>query len=102
MILAAFHRANRFDPVFTDLDILLLLPFSVEIVSSEGTLVGICLIVPPTIGALGEVRAGFTLFCFEVRWICFLISLTALPKFAVVLGLVRAISFNAFGTLNST
>ena len=77
MILAAFHRANKFDPVFTDLDILLLLLFSVEIVSPEGTLVGIYLMVPPTIGALEGV------------------------KFAVVLGLVRAITFNAFGILNS-
>jgi len=65
LIHAAFHRANRFDPVFTDLDVLLLLPFSVEAVSPEETLVGICLMVIPTIGALEGVRAGFALLCFE-------------------------------------
>ena len=101
MIHAAFHRANRFDPVFTDLDILLLLPFSIEVVSLEGTLVGICLMVTPTIGVLEGVRAVFALLCFEAQWICLLISLTAPPKFMVVLGLVRAVTFDAFGTLNS-
>ena len=101
MILATFYRANRFDLIFTDLNILLLLLFSVEVVSPEGTLVGICLIVFSTIGTLEGVRAGFTLFCFKVWWICCLISLAAPPKFAVVLGLVRAVTFDTFGILNS-
>ena len=45
--------------------ILLLLPFSIEVVSPERILVGICLMVPLTIGALEGVRAGFTLLCFK-------------------------------------
>jgi len=84
-----------------DLDILLLLLFSVEAVSPEGTLVGICLMVTLTIGALEGVRAGFALLRFKARWICLLISLTAPSEFVVVLGLVRAITFDVFGTLNS-
>ena len=54
-----------------------------------------------TIGALEEVRAGFTLLCFKARWFCLLVGLTVPPEFAVVLRLVRAITFDAFGTLNS-
>ena len=67
MILATFYRANRFDLIFTDLNILLLLLFSVEVVSPEGTLVGICLMVTPAIGALEGVRVGFALLRFEVQ-----------------------------------
>ena len=57
--------------------------------------------VPSTIGAFKGVRARFVLLLFETRWICILVSLTTPPKFAVVLRLVRAVTFDTFGTLNS-
>ena len=57
--------------------------------------------VPPKIRVLEGVRAGFALLYFKAWWICLLIGLAAPPKFSVVLGLVRAIIFDAFGTLNS-
>ena len=59
------------------------------------------MIVPPTIRALEGVRAGFALLYFKTWWICLLIGLITPPKFSVVLRLVRAITFDAFGTLNS-
>ena len=92
---------NKFDLVFMDLDIFLLLLLSVEVVSLEEILIGVSLMVPSTIRALEEVRARFTLLHFEMRWICLLISLAAPPEFAVVLGLVRVITFDTFSTLNS-
>jgi len=84
-----------------DLSILLLLPFSVEAVFPEGTLVGICLMVTSTIGAFEGVRAGFALLHFKAQWVCLLICLTAPPEFVMVLELVRTVTFDTFGTLNS-
>ena len=57
--------------------------------------------VPLIIGALEGVRAGFALLCFEAWWICLLVSLAAPSEFVVVLGLVKAVIFDTFGTLNS-
>jgi len=84
-----------------DLDILLLLPLSIEAVPPEGTLIGVSLMVPLTIGAFEGMRAWLALLCFKMRWICLLVHLAALPEFAVVLRFIRAIIFDAFGTLNS-
>ena len=85
-----------------NLNILLLLPLSVEAVPPEGILIGVSLIVPLTIRTFKEMRVWLTLLYFETRWIHLLIHLVALPKFVVVLRFVRAITFDVFGTLNST
>jgi len=78
-----------------------LLPFSVEIVSPEGALVGVGLVVPPTIRALERVWEWFTFLCLEVRRVCLLISLATPPEFTVVFGFVEAITLDALGTLDS-
>jgi len=99
-LLTAFQRANRLDPVFIDLGIFLLLPLSVEMMSLEGTLVGVGLVVSLTIRAFEGMWARFALLYFEARWVCLLICLAIPPKFAVVFGFVRAVAFDIFGALN--
>ena len=92
---------NRLDPVFTDLSVFLLLPFSVESVSLEEALVGVGLVVPPTIRALKRVWAWFTFLHLEMRRVCLLISLATPSEFTVVFGFVGTITLDALGTLDS-
>jgi len=83
-----------------DLSIFLLLPLSVETMSPEEALVGVGLVVPPTIRAFEGMQARFALLCFEVRWVCLLIHLATSPKFVLVFGFVRAVVFDTFRALN--
>jgi len=83
-----------------DLGIFLLLPLSVEMMSLEGVLVGVGLVVSLTIRAFEDMWARFALLCFEVRWVCLLIRLATSPEFMVVFRFVRAVAFDAFGALN--
>jgi len=76
--------------------------FSVESVFSEEALVGVGLVVPPTIRALERVRAWFTFLCLETRRVRLLIHLATPPKFTVVFRFVEAITLDALRTLNST
>jgi len=84
-----------------DLSVFLLLPFSVESVSPEGALVGVGLVVPPTIRALERVQVWFVFLYLETRRVHLLIHLTTLSKFTVVFGFVGAITLDALGTLDS-
>ena len=83
-----------------DLSVFLLLPLSVETMSPEGALVKVGLVVPLTIRAFEGMWTRFALLHFEARWVCLLICLATLPKFAVVFGFVRAIAFDVFRALN--
>jgi len=83
-----------------DLGIFLLLPLSVETMSPEGALVGVSLVVPPTIRAFEGMWTRFALLHFEARWVCLLIHLAIPSEFAVVFRFVRAIALDAFGALN--
>ena len=84
-----------------DLNILLLLPLSIEAVPPEETLIGVSLMVSLTIGAFEGIRAWLALLYFKTRWIHLLVHLATPPEFVVVLRFIRAIIFDAFGTLNS-
>jgi len=84
-----------------DLGIFLLLPFSVESVSPEETLVGVSLVVPLTIRALERVWAWFTFLHLETRRVCLLIRLATPPKFMPVFGFVGAITLDTLRTLDS-
>ena len=83
-----------------DLSVFLLLPFSVELVSPERALVGVGLVVSPTIRALERMGAKFALLCLEMRHVCLLICLAAPPKFIVVLGFVWTVALDTLRTLD--
>jgi len=70
-------------------------------VSPEGALVGVSLVVPPTIRALERIWAWFAFLRLEARRVHFLVSLATPPKFTVVFGFVGAITLDALGTLDS-
>jgi len=53
-----------------------------------------------TVGALEHVWTQFAFFCLKVRGIDLLIYFATPPKLMVVLSLVRAIAFDAFGSLD--
>ena len=101
LVFIALHRMNWFDPVFMDLSIFLLLPLSVESVSPKGTLVWVGLVVSPTVWALERVQTWFSLLCLKFRRVHLLICFAIPSKFAVILRFVRAIIFDALGSLNS-
>jgi len=84
-----------------DLSVFLLLLFYVESVSPEGTLVGVSLVVPPTVRALERVQAWFTFLYLKMRRVCFLVRLATSPEFMVVFGFVGAITLDVLGTLDS-
>jgi len=71
-----------------DLSVFLLVPFSVESMPPEWALVGVGLVITPTIRAFEQMGAWFIFLCLEARWVCLLICFAAPPKFTVVLGFV--------------
>ena len=92
---------NQLNPIFTDLSIFFLLPFSVELVSLEEALVGVGLVVLPTIRALERVWAWFVFLRLKMRRVHLLIHLTTPPEFMVVFRFVGAITLDILGTLDS-
>ena len=100
-LFTALYGVNRLDPVFTDLGIFLLLLFSVESVSPEGALVGVGLVVPPTIRVLERVQAWFAFLSLKMRSVCLLVCLATPPEFMVVFRFVEAITLDALKILDS-
>ena len=93
---------NWLDPIFTDLQILLLMPFPVEIVLPERTWYWVYLIFSSTIGAFESVWTWFTFLGFEVWRIDLVIGFVVPTKFAIVLRLMRSIALYTFWSLNPT
>ena len=67
----------------------------------EEALVGVSLVVPPTIRALKRVQAWFAFLHLETRRVHLLVCLATPPKFTVVFRFVGAITLDVLGTLNS-
>jgi len=83
-----------------NLGVFLLVPFSVELMPPEWTLVGVGLVIAPTIRAFERVRAWFTFLCLETRWVCPLVCFAVPPKFTVVLRFVWTVALDTLGTLD--
>jgi len=92
---------NRFDPVFTDLGIFLLVPLPVELMFPEWALVGVSLVIAPAIRAFECMRACVAFLSLETRGVCLLIRFAALSKFSVIFGSVRSIVLDVLGALDS-
>jgi len=75
-------------------------PFPIEVVSPKWTNVGVGLVIPFAVRAFERVRARFALLGFQLRWVNFSIGFATSSKFSMVLRLVRAIIFDAFGPLD--
>ena len=93
---------NWFWSVFTDLGVLFLVAFPIESVSPKRTLVGVSLVVAPTVRTFEWVGAWFALLGFQSWWVDLGICLATPTKFSMVFRFVRTIAFDAFGTLDST
>ena len=94
-------RANWLNPVFTNLDIFLLLLFPIEIVLPEWTLVRVSLMISLTIKTLEYVRIRISFLCFKSRRISSFICLATLSKLVIILWFMRAITLDAFRPLYS-
>ena len=92
---------NRFDPVFTDLSVFLLVSLSVELMSPEWALVGVSLVITPAIRVFECMRTWVTFLSLETKEVRLLICFAALPKFSVVFGSVQSIALNTLGALDS-
>jgi len=83
-----------------DLSILFNVPLTIESVSPKWTMDRVSLVISFAIGALEQMRARFTLLGFKSRRISFVISLTTPTELSMMFQLVRAVTFNAFCSLN--
>jgi len=92
---------NWLDPIFIDLQILLLMPLSVELVLPEQTCYWVCLMLSLTVGTFEGVWTQFAFFGFKVQRINFVIHFVALSEFVVILWFVRSVVLYAFWALNS-
>jgi len=101
-LLVSFQGSNRIDPVFTDLDVFLLLPLSVEPVFLEWALDGVGLVVASAIGIFECVWARIAFFGSETRWVRLLVCFAAPPKFLVVFQFVRSVALDTFRPLDYT
>ena len=97
---ATLCRVNWFNLIFTDLNIFLLLPLSIETVFPEWTLNRISLVIASTVRTLEWVGSWFSLLGFKLWRIYFLIYFTTPPEFTVVLQFVEAIIFDALWPLD--
>jgi len=84
-----------------DLSILFNMPLMIESMSPKWTMDRVSLVISFAIGALEQMRARFTLLGFKSRRISFVVSLTTPTELSMMFRLVRAITFNAFCSLNS-
>jgi len=58
--------------------------------------------IASTVRAFKGMRAWFAFFCFKVRRICLRVSFVTLAKLMMVFRLVRLITLDTFGPLDST
>jgi len=86
---------NRVDPVFTDLRVFLLVPFSIELVLPKWTCSRVCLMFASTVGTLEGVWAWFAYLGFKVWWVSLFIGLAAPAKFMMILRFVGSIALDA-------
>ena len=101
MLFVAPQGANRFDPVFTDLSVFLLVPLPVELMSPEWALVGVSLVIATAIRAFECMRTWVAFLSLKTRGVRLLICFAAPSKFSVVFGSVRSIALDALGALDS-
>ena len=64
-------------------------------------MVGVGLVVPPTIRALERVWAWFVFLCLKMKRVHLLIHLTTPPEFTVVFRFVGTITLDTLGILDS-
>jgi len=76
------------------------MPLTIESVSPKWTMDGVSLVISFAIGALERMRARFALLGFKSRRISFVVSLTTPTELSMMFRLVRAVTFNAFCSLN--
>ena len=84
-----------------DLDIFLLMPFTVESVLSEWTQIGVHLVVASTIGTFECMWTRFTLLCFQTQWVRLLIGFATLTEFMIIFWFMWSITFDTFEFLDS-
>jgi len=83
------------------LGILLAVPFFIEVVFSEWALHRVGLVFALIVGTPEGMEAVFILFCFESGRVNFVVCLTTPYKFSMVDGLMQAITFDTFCSLDS-
>jgi len=93
-------RMNWLDTVFMDLQILLLIPLSVEMVLPEQTCYWVYLMFSSTIGTFESMQTQFAFFGFEMWRVDFVVGFVASTEFTMVLWLVRSITLYIFWALN--
>ena len=93
---------NWFCPVFTDLNIFFVVPFTVEPVFLEQKKVRVCLIITTAVRVFEKIQIQFVFFCFRVWWIHFFVGFATSPKLTMVFKFVRSITLNTLRSLNST
>jgi len=76
------------------------MPLMIELMSPKWTMDRVSLVISFAIGALKQMRARFALLGFKSRRISFVVSLTTPTELSMMFRLVRAITFNAFCSLN--
>jgi len=76
------------------------MPLMIELMSPKWTMDRVSLVISFAIGALERMRARFALLGFKSRRISFVVSLTTLTELSMMFQLVRAVTFNAFCSLN--
>ena len=64
-----YNWVNWFCPVFTDLNILFVVPFLVEPMFPEWTQIRVHLVIFMAIRILENMQAWFIFFCFKARWV---------------------------------
>ena len=89
-------------PIFTDLNIFLVVPLTVEPVFPEQTKMRVYLVIAMAVRVLENMWTQFTFFSFKVQWVCFFVGFAAPPKLTIVFRFVRSITFNVLQSLDST
>jgi len=76
------------------------MPLTIESMSPKWIMDRVSLVISFTIRALERMRARFALLGFKSRRISFVVSLTTPTELSMMFRLVRAVTFNAFCSLN--
>jgi len=84
-----------------DLSVFFLVPFTIESMPPEWALVGVSLVITPTIRAFEQVRAWIALLSLKMWRVHLLVHFAAPPEFLVIFGFVWIIALDILGAFDS-
>ena len=85
-----------------DFDLFFVMPFTIEFIFPEWTLVRVCLVITMIIQAFEHMQTQFTFLCFKLGRVDFVICLVTLSKLTMMFSFLQTTALDTFRFLDPT